>query len=284
MSKAQPFFLASPQGKGQRFCIFHPADGIQRGRVLHIHPFAEEMNKSRRMAALQARAMAKSGFSVLQIDLFGCGDSSGDFGDAGWQDWLDDLNAATKWLATQGDEPLWLWGHRAGCLLACELLERLDEPVCNLLLWHPPPQGRVLLQQFLRLKLASGLLDGGSGTTMEALKLQLQSQGHVEIAGYALSAGLAAGLEQASLTVASEARTRLGQAHCFEVTSQPAAEPTPALASALTRWRAQGINVIHHPVTGPAFWQTSEIEDAPALLSSTMSTLTAWRAEERVAC
>lgn len=281
MSKAQPFFLASPQGKGQRFCIFHPADGIQRGRVLHIHPFAEEMNKSRRMAALQARAMAKIGFAVLQIDLFGCGDSSGDFGDASWQDWLDDLSAAAKWLAAQGDEPLWLWGHRAGCLLACELLARIDEPTCNLLFWHPPAQGRVLLQQFLRLKLANGLLEGGSGTTMEALKTQLSNVGHVEIAGYALSSELAAGLEAASLNIPAQSRMRLTEAHCFEMSSQPSLEPTPALASALARWREQGLAIHHHPVTGPAFWQTSEIEDAPALLDSTLATLTARQAEER---
>jgi pimeloyl-ACP methyl ester carboxylesterase len=44
-----------------------------------VHPFAEEMNKSRRMAALQSRALAAQGYAVLQIDLFGCGDSGGDF-------------------------------------------------------------------------------------------------------------------------------------------------------------------------------------------------------------
>ena len=51
------------------------------------------MNKSRRMAALQARAFAEMGFGVLQIDLFGCGDSSGDFSDARWDIWKQDLIA-----------------------------------------------------------------------------------------------------------------------------------------------------------------------------------------------
>jgi len=202
------------------------------------------------------------------------------FGDASWQDWLDDLSAAAKWLATQGDEPLWLWGHRVGCLLACELLAHLDEPTCNLLFWHPPAQGRVLLQQFFRLKLANGLLDGGNGTTMETLKKQLSSAGHVEIAGYALSSHLAAGLEKASLSIPAKLRTKLAAAHCFEMSSQASLEPTPALASALARWREQGFAIHHHPVIGPAFWQTSEIEDAPALLASTLATLTAWQVEE----
>ena len=92
---AQPeaFFLSVDGGRlGQRFCLFHPAQGgVPKGCVLNIHPFAEEMNKSRRMAALQARALAKAGYAVLQIDLFGCGDSSGDFGDASWQDWVGDV-------------------------------------------------------------------------------------------------------------------------------------------------------------------------------------------------
>ena len=49
---------------------------------MYAHPFCEEMNKARRMAALQSRRLAALGYSVLQIDLFGCGDSSGDFADA----------------------------------------------------------------------------------------------------------------------------------------------------------------------------------------------------------
>ncbi len=39
--------------------------------VVHVHAFAEEMNKSRRMAAMQSRALAAAGFAVLQIDLLG---------------------------------------------------------------------------------------------------------------------------------------------------------------------------------------------------------------------
>jgi len=44
------------------------------------------MNKSRRMVALQARALAGRGFAVLQMDALGCGDSAGDMQDATWAD------------------------------------------------------------------------------------------------------------------------------------------------------------------------------------------------------
>jgi alpha/beta superfamily hydrolase len=77
------FFLDTPDGP--RYCQLHaPQGGPLQGLILCIHPFAEEMNKSRRMAALQSRALAEAGYTVLQIDLHGCGDSAGDFGEASW--------------------------------------------------------------------------------------------------------------------------------------------------------------------------------------------------------
>ena len=103
--QAEAFFL--PADPGQRFCLLHPAQGgIERGLVVYAHPFAEEMNKSRRMAAQQARALSAAGFTVLQIDLLGCGDSSGDFGDATWQGWVDDVVAACRWLRRHRDNPV----------------------------------------------------------------------------------------------------------------------------------------------------------------------------------
>ena len=49
--------------RGQRFCLLHtpPASQPALGHVVYVHPFAEEMNASRRMAALNARALARAG-------------------------------------------------------------------------------------------------------------------------------------------------------------------------------------------------------------------------------
>jgi exosortase A-associated hydrolase 2 len=92
----EPFFVAA--ARGERFCIFHPAAAALRGAIVYLHPFAEEMNKSRRMAALQSRLFAARGFAVLQIDLFGCGDSSGDFGEARWDIWKQDVD--WRWIGS----------------------------------------------------------------------------------------------------------------------------------------------------------------------------------------
>src|SRR5262245_3855900 len=94
MSAAPEVFFQPAVGRtGQRLYLHHRPrpEAAPRGTVLHVHPFAEEMNKSRRMAALHARALAGAGFEVLQVDLAGCGDSSGEFGDATWDDWVADV-------------------------------------------------------------------------------------------------------------------------------------------------------------------------------------------------
>ena len=76
-----------------------PADKIPLDKaIIHIPAFAEEMNKSRRMLAMQAQAFAGQGYAVLVLDLFGTGDSSGDFGEATWDIWLQNIDTALVWL------------------------------------------------------------------------------------------------------------------------------------------------------------------------------------------
>lgn len=273
---ADAFFL--PADPGQRLCLLYRAQGgLQRGLVLYVHPFAEEMNKSRRMAALQARALSAAGYSVLQIDLLGCGDSSGDFGDATWQSWVADIVAACKWLRRHCDDavpasaappPLWLWGLRAGCLLAVEAAKQLNEP-CNFLFWQAPAAGKTLLQQFLRLKVAGDMLSGQSKGVMEAMRQQLASASPVEIAGYMLAPGLASGLEQATLSppaTTSEAQ----QLVWLELSTRDDASLSPASVKTIALWQQAGYIVNCRIAQGPAFWQTTEIEEAPALISATI--------------
>lgn len=261
------FFL--PADPGQRFALFYPAKGeVTRGLVAYVHPFAEEMNKSRRMAALQARAMADAGYAVLQLDLLGCGDSSGDFGDATWQAWVADVVRACRWLRSQGDAPLWLWGLRAGCLLAAQASAQIPES-CNFLFWAPTPAGKPLLQQFLRLKAAADLASGNAKSVMEDLRAQLAAHQPVEIAGYTLAADLAKGLEQATL---SPPQT-IGRLEWLDVSTTPDAGLSPAAARPLQAWQNAGFSVRSQVVQGPAFWQTSEIEEAPALLAASIAAL-----------
>ncbi|WP_332292444.1 hydrolase 2, exosortase A system-associated [Aquincola agrisoli] len=264
----QAFFLpAETAAGGQRFALYHPPSGAPRGAVLFVHAFTEEMNKSRRMAALAARALASSGCGVLQLDLYGCGDSSGEFAEATWSDWLADVQRGARWLQQRHPGMPWLWGHRAGCLLAAQAAQAMGGGY-PLLFWQAPAAGKPLLQQFLRLKLAGSMQGGAARGSTEALRQALQAGRPVDVAGYLLNPALASGLEAAALdALAPPAGTPVVW---LETTAREPAALLPTSAALLERWRGQGCEVAAEAVPGPAFWQTVEIEEAPALVDATV--------------
>lgn len=271
----EAFFIQSGAAeKSQRLYIFYPSQQtVVRGLVLYIHPLADEMNKTRRMAALQARALAEAGFSVLQIDLLGCGDSAGDFGDATWQHWVDDVVQAHHWLRKKSPAPVWLWGLRGGCLLAVEAAQRLNDN-CHFLFWQPASSGKLLLQQFLRLKLAGDLLDGQGKGVMQAMRQQLAQGQSVEIAGYNLSGGLAQGLELATLAPPQPSGAA-GRVAWFEISARAQTCLSPGALQSIAQWQAAGFNTQGQLVHGPAFWQSHDIEEIPDLIKATTEVIAA---------
>lgn len=266
----QAWFL--PAAPGQRFCLFYPPAGAPRGALLYIAPFGEEMNKSRRMAALQARALAARGFGVLLLDLYGCGDSSGDFGDARWDIWLADIAAARQWLQQHCPAPQVVWGLRLGALLALAHAHHCSDAPAALMLWQPVSSGATFLNQFLRLRVANDMMAGeqaGSGGT-KALRQSLRDGQALEVAGYTLAPELAAALETKE---ASALPFRQGPVHWFEMASDPE-RPLPPLVSKLaTAWRAVGVDLSIHNVVAPSFWASQEIAEAPALLEASCAVM-----------
>ena len=246
----------------------HPCQGL----VIHAPAFAEEMNKSRRMVAQQSAQLAAAGFTVVQIDLLGCGDSDGEFGDATWQAWIDDLLLACRiGREHEPSAPLWLWGLRAGCLLAAEAAQALAEP-CKLLLWQPSLSGAAVLQQFLRLRAAADMLGQGGKGVVDQLKARLGAGESVEVAGYVVGAALAQALQQARLTPSAQV-SQVSQVEWLELADQADAPWSPAATTAIERWRGEVPRLQTLKVVGPQFWQTVEIEDAPALWAASCAAL-----------
>jgi len=297
----QPLYLplVGPDGPADgvatdtRFAILHRPAAAPRSLVVYAHPLGEEMNKSRRMVAMQARALAAAGHAVLLPDLLGCGDSPGDFGDASWDGWVDEIATAARWLrdaaagwtadagatpaapatsatsAAPAAPPLVLWGLRAGALLAVAAAARLGT-VQQLLLWQPASSGRTILQQFLRLQAAAQLLGrDGDAAGADALRTRLAAGETVEVAGYRLAPALAQGLEQARLTPV----TGVQRLHWMESSLREPAALSPAAGPVIAAWQQDGCEVLPQVVAGPPFWQTTEIEDAPALIAATLAAL-----------
>ena len=262
----EPFFL--PFGQHSLFCLYHAAaTETPRAAVLYLPPFAEEMHKSRRMAALQSRRFAQSGYAVLQIDLLGCGDSSGDFAEASWEAWLACARAGHDWLRQKTQAPVVLWGSRLGAALAAELSLQLPE-VNGLLLWQPVPNGENFLNQFLRIRVASEMF-AERKTGLKELRAQLAGGEALEVGGYLLTPRLASGIDKlrlAQLAVPAPVRW-------LEVSPTPADQPPPASQKTLAAWSESGVDVIARTVTGDPFWATQEITECPELLRETLDAL-----------
>ena len=231
---------------------------------MYVHPFAEEMNKSRRMAALQARALAAQGYAVLMPDLYGCGDSSGDFADARWEIWVEDLRRARDDLLAQYGGPLVLWGLRAGCLLLDELNTDSVEPPAATVLWQPVVNGELHLTQFLRLRMAAGMMGGAKESTSQ-LRARLEGGEVLEVAGYGLAPELAARLATARLSPPPR-----GPVCWLEVAQPENAQLSPASTRIIDAWREDGIPEHSAVVQGEPFWTTQEIREAPQLIDETL--------------
>ncbi|MBV7534778.1 hydrolase 2, exosortase A system-associated [Duganella sp. sic0402] len=262
---ALPFFLAA--GDGERFCLYHePNPGVPpRGAVLYVHPFAEEMNKSRRMVALQARAFTQSGFGVMQIDLYGCGDSSGDLRQASWDLWLADLARARNWLEQRDHGPCYVWGLRLGALLALDHA-RKSHPA-GLILWQPSLSGGAYLNQFARLQSAGRLFSDSPAVEQDT-----------EIAGYRISPSLSTTIRQLDaasmpprcpvqwLELNIQPRDAAGM---YAEAAGATASLQPASALLVERWREEGATVHAQAVHGDPFWMSTEIGISRALLEAT---------------
>jgi exosortase A-associated hydrolase 2 len=270
--RVEPFFFdAEP---GTRFCLYHaPNPHVEpRGAILYVHPFAEELNRTRRMAALQSRAFAAMGHAVLQIDLFGCGDSCGEFDAGRWDLWKGDLAVAANWLRERTGGPLRLWGVRLGGLLALDFARQVD--VAAIILWQPFMSGRACINQFLRLRLASQLAQAGAAPgaprSTAALRAQLAVHGVIEVGGYQVAVPLVRAIDDCDA-----ARIKLPPCtvHWFATGAGPQPRVAASAARLAERWAADGVTLHFHPVEGAEFWAGEDAAECTALLDATNAVL-----------
>ena len=258
----QAGFLDSRQGAV--FYILHPpVTELVRGCILYSPPFAEELNKSRRMVALQARQLAAAGYAVLLLDLYGCGDSGGEFEAATWSVWQDDLDTALGYMQQQYTAPLIVWGLRTGCLLLSNWLNQRQIQPAATLFWQPVLNGELFLTQFLRLRVAAGLFSGQKETTAQ-LRARLDAGETLEVAGYALNSTLAQQLAAARLNPPPA-----GEVIWLEVSQSDTGTLPPASQRLVDAWRGQEYRVDTAVVSGEAFWTTQQIIEVPDLLALT---------------
>jgi exosortase A-associated hydrolase 2 len=255
--------------RGRLFVLLRGPVGAT-STVLVVPPFAEEMNKARRMVTETAQALARRGIASLCVDLFGTGDSDGDLTQASWEGWIDDLATADEWCRRSHELPITrVLAIRLGCALAVAYAARRTQPLDRWVFWQPVLDGTRYMDQFLRLKLASSLLGQGSRRTVADLRREIEDSGAVEIAGYALSTHLLAEIDRVRL---ERVDTRWSL-HWFELV-RDAESPVPvAAAKLIDNLRSQGAEVHLSTIACDPIWTSTEIVISAELAEATAQAL-----------
>lgn len=265
----EPFFIDGE--KGRLFALLR-APASATDIVIIVPPFGEEMNKSRKQFAETADDIVAAGKAVLQFDLFGTGDSDGEFEEADWPTWKQDVLTAIEWTRGSGFDCFSLLALRLGCTLAAEALAGQNAAPARTVLQQPVATGSQFMTQFLRLRVAASMMNNGDKETVDQLKNRLDANETIEISGYAVSGSLWRGIEDSSLTDCCQ--PTLGKVRVLEVGRERPDGVSPAARKIIEAAVANGVNIDGQRVTGEPFWSATEIVLNAELRSETVNFLT----------
>jgi exosortase A-associated hydrolase 2 len=257
-------------GRGRIFAVMRQPQASTGIGVLIAPPFAEEMNKTRKMLTDVSQALQARGVATVLVDPYGTGDSEGEFRDATWACWIQDLARAASWAAEEGWPIEGLLCVRLGCLLGAKVAQEALRGVQRTVFWQPVVDGGKFVTQFLRLRVAASMM-AATRESVSGLRQTLRDGRCVEVAGYELSPKLAMELE--GLRLADGLGTHLGVLHWMEVTRDLQGSTAPASETCLGIARARPLETIFRTVTGEPFWASTETVRIPELVESTVEVL-----------
>ncbi len=235
----------------------------------------EEMNKCRKLMAMCCRRLSDAGFDVVLPDLSGTGDSAGEFGEARWERWIQDLEAVRAWFSERSVADVeMVLAVRAGTLLLPSLLA--DKPLL-VVAWQPVYEGRQYLQQILRLRVMASKFSGGNETNRDLMNL-FESGESVEVAGYSIAAELAGALAEVKLTDLSfPAGAKCAVLECKPSGSEKLSLPGLKFLEVLDQ---QGIATLGEVLDCEQFWATQEISAPPQVAVRTVEIAKQWMRPE----
>lgn len=228
------------------------------GQTVIVFPaLAEEMNKSRRLLWDLGQRLADVGIATIIPDLYGTGDSEGDFAQARWEDWRADIAATVAWACTQGFSTHHALLVRLGACLFSECREIFEQSDLRVAAWQPEHDGNKALRQLLRLKVMSDRITWGGKTKLADLEQRLQTDA-LEVGGYLYAPEMAQALRKAKFDW-SDLPT--GAKGCFLDWTRAGAsdDESDSLVSTVTRV----------PIDGQRFWTAVEPDANAGLITAT---------------
>lgn len=265
MAGITPRFLTG--SRGRILAVLRTPRASSGSSVLMVAPFAEEMNKTRRLFADATQALAAHGLATVLPDLYGTGDSDGEFRDADWAGWQDDLLRTAAWAGEEGWPVRALLCVRLGCILGAQLAAGSLTGLQRTAFWQPVIEGERHLVQFLRLRVAAGMMDAQRAETVQQLRERLRGGETLEVSGYELGSRLAG--ELATLRLAEHLVPRLGAVRWLEVARSVQDSLPEASERLISQARASGLSITGEQVTGEPFWSSTEIVRNAALVERT---------------
>lgn len=243
-------FVDGAQGRILLVCHW-PASAATRA-VIVLPPLAEEMNKARRLLWAVGQALAAHGIMTVIPDLYGTGDSEGDFADAAWDGWASDIETAVTWARQQGADRCDALLVRLGACLYASCAPLFATTEHRVAAWQPEASGQDALKQLLRLKVMSDRVTWGRKSSVKELQSAMASSG-LEIGGYRYSAELAQAIGEATFDWAELDAQATGAD--FNWTAKDDEQAPPRV------WRV--------PLQGQRFWTAVEPGPHAELVSQT---------------
>jgi exosortase A-associated hydrolase 2 len=244
--------------RGPIFILARIPEGTVNGCVLIVPPFAEEMNKTRPMFTRLGNLLAVNGIASVLLDLYGTGDSGGDFSDASWSVWQDDVVQVIKWCEFKRIPVTNLLAVRLGCSIVVGMANSERRPsLRSTILWQPLFDGKRALTQFLRIRTAASILANEKKETIVSLMSILDAGNKVEVGGYLLSGQLAKDMR--NIIVPAYLPNNLGPVTWMEMVSQAETGLPSMSTSIIDKSRAAGVSVKAMSLVGGAFWVSTDV-------------------------
>lgn len=255
MQTRHAYFI--PSSCGALFALHYVASISQaKGTVLLIPPFGEELNKCCRMMHSMATTMSAQGYHCVLFDLYGTGDSSGEFFEATWSLWLSNIADMMRWTEQQGLSVTHFLGIRSGALLLGDYLARYPTASFkSLLLWQPMIEGREQVDFIQRLARLQTTPESSSSDEM------------LQVAGYRMAPDLLADLHKTRLIDLKLVGLR--DIAWFDVVASEDSLCSEPISAILNHWKAHS-SCTYHKIVGAPFWNTQEIVTVPELILQTM--------------